>query len=91
MMEKVATTKMSSKGQVVIPEEVRDRLHLSAGTQFIVLGEGDAIVLKTIAPPEMDEFKGMLKKVRTQARKAGMKQTDIEDTIKSVRKEGKKR
>ncbi|NIR47056.1 AbrB/MazE/SpoVT family DNA-binding domain-containing protein [candidate division KSB1 bacterium] len=29
---------MSSKGQVVIPEEIRKRLGLKAGSQFIVVG-----------------------------------------------------
>ena len=85
-MGKIATTKMSSKGQVVIPEEIRIRLHLSSGTQFIVLGEGDAVVLKAISPPEIDEFRGILKKVRTEARKAGMKYSDIDETIKAERK-----
>ena len=40
-MSSVSTTKMSSKGQVVIPEEVRKALNLQTGTQFVVLGEGD--------------------------------------------------
>jgi AbrB family looped-hinge helix DNA binding protein len=35
MMTQLATTEMSSKGQVAIPEEVRKRLGLQAGAQFI--------------------------------------------------------
>ncbi len=37
-MESLATTKLSSKGQVVIPEEIRLRLGLKEGTQFVVVG-----------------------------------------------------
>jgi len=38
-MPGLATTRMSSKGQVVIPEEIRKRLRLKAGCQFVG-GEG---------------------------------------------------
>lgn len=47
----VATTKLSSKGQVVIPESIRKQLHLKEGDQFVVVGEGDAVIFKTISPP----------------------------------------
>jgi len=50
-MKANATTKMSSKGQVVIPEEVRDALGLKAGSKFVVVGEGDVVILKVITPP----------------------------------------
>jgi len=36
------TTKLTSKGQVVIPKPIRDRLHLLAGTEFKVTNEEDA-------------------------------------------------
>ena len=55
-MTKLATTRMSSKGQVVIPEDIRKRLKLEAGSQFIVVAGKDAVILKTISPPSMDEF-----------------------------------
>lgn len=51
-----ATTKMSSKGQVVIPEEICTRLGLKAGSQFIVVGDKDTLILKAITPPSIDEF-----------------------------------
>ena len=55
------TTKMSSKGQVVIPEDVRKRLQLAAGRQFIVLGEDDVVILKRVRPPSMGEFDRLVK------------------------------
>ena len=85
-MSTVATTKMSSKGQVVIPEAIREELKLEPGVQFVVLGQRDAIILKTISKPSPTEFKAMLKTARQQARKAGLKKSDIEAAIRNVRK-----
>jgi AbrB family looped-hinge helix DNA binding protein len=59
-MKRVATTKMSVKGQVVIPEEIRKRVGLNAGDRFVVVGEGDAVVLKRLRSPTMSEFQPLL-------------------------------
>ncbi len=67
MSTRVATTKLSSKGQVVIPEEVRTRLGLEAGDQFVVVGEGDVVVLKSIEKPAMSRFRGIVSKAKRQA------------------------
>ena len=45
----------------------------------------DAIILKTISPPSMDEFDELIKNAPRQARKAGMKQSDIKDAVTKVR------
>ena len=50
-MANVSTTKMSSKGQVVIPENIRKNLNLKTGAQFIVVGDKDVVILKSITPP----------------------------------------
>ncbi|MBU1704531.1 MAG: AbrB/MazE/SpoVT family DNA-binding domain-containing protein, partial [Nanoarchaeota archaeon] len=52
----IAITRMSSKGQVVIPENIRRNLNLKAGAQFIVVGDKDVVILKSISPPSIDEF-----------------------------------
>lgn len=85
-MSLLATTRMSSKGQVVIPEEIRNRLQLSAGSQFVVLGEGDAIIFKTLTAPSMKDFDGLIQQARKQAKKAGIKPADIFKAIATVRK-----
>jgi AbrB family looped-hinge helix DNA binding protein len=55
-MVTIATTRMSSKGQVVIPEEIREKLGLEVGTQFAVLGARGMVVLRPLTPPSLDEF-----------------------------------
>lgn len=84
-MADLATTKMSSKGQVVIPEDIRKRLGLKAGAQFVVVGEKDVVILKAISPPSMNEFDNLITQARERAQKAGMKKSDIRTAIKKVR------
>jgi AbrB family looped-hinge helix DNA binding protein len=76
---------MSSKGQVVIPEEIRTALGLGAGSQFIVVGQDDVIVLKAIKPPAMSDFDHIVGRAHELARTAGMTATDVRAAIKVVR------
>lgn len=85
-MTPYATTKLSSKGQVVIPEDIRESLHLKEGDQFVVIGQGDAVIFKAITPPSMDEFRGLLSEAASQAKKAGMKPSDVKVAIRKVRR-----
>jgi AbrB family looped-hinge helix DNA binding protein len=87
-MNSFSTTRMSSKGQVVIPEDVRKRLGLETGAQFLVVGEKDVVILKTIAMPSMNEFDGIISRARQQARSSGMKTADIATAIAKVRGRG---
>lgn len=84
-MDTAATTKLSSKGQVVIPEEIRNRLGLRPGAQFIVLGEGDVVILKAIQTPDMAEFDEIVGRARKAARRAGLKKDDVREAIRAVR------
>jgi AbrB family looped-hinge helix DNA binding protein len=84
-METLATTRMSSKGQIVIPEPIRKRLNLKAGTQFVVLGENDVVILKAITAPSMDNFDALIQQARQQARLAGLKRSDIARAVSKAR------
>ena len=87
-MNAYSTTKMSSKGQVVIPEDIREELGLKEGTQFIVVGDKDVVIFKTITPPSIDEFDELLTKATTEAKKAKLTRSKVEKAIKKVRKNG---
>jgi AbrB family looped-hinge helix DNA binding protein len=88
-MTNVSTTKMSSKGQIVIPENIRKQLNLRAGAQFIVVGEKDVVILKNIAPPSLDEFDNLIAEAGKKAKLAGIKKSDIGNAI--VKARGKKK
>jgi bifunctional DNA-binding transcriptional regulator/antitoxin component of YhaV-PrlF toxin-antitoxin module len=85
MAVNLATTRMSSKGQVVIPEALRHELGLATGAQFLVLGHGDTVMLKVIHAPSEDEFNAALKRVRQKAKAVGRKRSDIAKVIADVR------
>ena len=84
-MVKPSTTKLSTRGQVVIPEEIRNRLGLQPGAQFVVIGEGDVVVLKTLQPPKLEDLKPLLDKVQKAAEAAGVTPEDVERVIAEVR------
>ena len=84
-MPNVATTKMSSKGQVVIPEDIRKQLRLKAGSQFVVVARDDVVILKALAPPAREEFDRLITTARKQAKQAKMKRSDINCAIARVR------
>lgn len=86
-----STTKMTSKGQVVIPEETRKRLGMKPGTQFMVVEGKDSLIFKVIQPPSLQDFDKLLAETRRQAKKAGLKKSDITKAIKRVRAEKKKK
>ena len=84
-MSDLATTKMSSRGQVVIPEDIRRRLNLKRGCQFVVLGEDDVVIHKAISPPAMEEFDALIANARRQARASGLRRSDIAAAIARAR------
>jgi AbrB family looped-hinge helix DNA binding protein len=84
-MPEAATTKLSSKGQVVIPEEIRDRLGLKPGAQFVVLGDRDVVILKVIQAPDMAQFDEIVGRARKAAKRAGLKKKDVANAVTRVR------
>ncbi len=84
-MLNVATTRMSSKGQVVIPEDIRKQLKLKAGSQFVVLGKDDVVILKAISPPAMEEFNSLIAAARKGAKQARMKGSDVTGALGRIR------
>ncbi len=81
----IETTKMSSKGQIVIPEEIRNRLGLKSGDKFLVMGDKDVVILKTLSNPSINEFEDLIREARKQAKAAGLKKADVVNAIAKSR------
>jgi len=86
MQTLLETTRLSSKGQVVLPLEIRRKLHLSSGAKFAVVGEGDTVILKKIATLPAREIRRLLQRGRQYARQVGLKPSDIKQAIQRVRR-----
>ncbi|MDT8380461.1 MAG: AbrB/MazE/SpoVT family DNA-binding domain-containing protein [Desulfotignum sp.] len=84
-MADISTTKMSSKGQVVIPENIRKKMNLKPGAQFVVVGDKDVVILKNISPPSLEDFDALISKAREDGKKAGLKKEDVAEAIKKAR------
>lgn len=79
-------TSVSSKGQVVLPKAIRDEMDLDTGSKLVVFTDGKNILLKPISVPDLSEYESLMKESKEWAEKVGMKQSDIDDAVKSVRK-----
>jgi AbrB family looped-hinge helix DNA binding protein len=44
----VDVSKVGERGQIVIPQEIRERLKIEAGERFLVISENDDIVFRPI-------------------------------------------
>ena len=84
------TIKMSSRGQIVIPQDIREELKASEGTIFSVVSAKDAIILKKILTPSKEE---LIKEIgaialegRKRAEKLGIKESNVPELIQRARK-----
>jgi AbrB family looped-hinge helix DNA binding protein len=76
---------MSSRGQVVIPLDIREQLGLKEGEKFFVVGEDDTILLKKMTLPSFKNFDKLVKKTQAFAKDKGLKQADVDNAIKRTR------
>ena len=78
-------TAVSSKGQIVLPKQIRDRLNIVPGMKMFVLSDNENIILKPIQEPDISEFQDLMDAAASWADEVGMNENDIQDAIKSVR------
>lgn len=90
----VEMIRMSSKGQIVIPRDIREEICASEGTMFAIVSGRDSIVLKKVATPSKEELICELKEIaregRKRAEKLGIKESDVPDLVHKLRNSKKK-
>lgn len=72
-MAKSAT--ISSKGQITLPKELREKYHLKEGERALILDTGEGILVKHVSP----RLRGMLK--------GKIDSAGFEEDLRSLRKE----
>ena len=85
----VETIKMSSKGQIVIPADMREELHAGEGTVFAVVASRDTLILKKIKKPSkekiIEELEAIAKEGKRRLEKKGLKEGDIPALVQKSR------
>ena len=86
--------KLSSKGQIVIPPDIRAEMRASEGTMFAVVSGKDSIVLKKVAMASKEDLISELQKIAKEgakrAKKLGIKEANVPDLVHKLRNSKKK-
>ncbi len=81
-MVEASTTKVSSKGQVVIPANVRKAASLKKGEKLLAIAIDDTVVLKKIVDKSFQET---LKPIWEKVRQMGITEEDVDALIEEAR------
>ncbi len=84
-MSEVELTRLSSKGQIVVPKGLRDLMGLEDGEVFAIYGEDDTVVLKRLELPSEKEFQRLLDWGEDFAENKGITKKDVKKAIKEYR------
>ena len=87
-MSEVVFTKMSSKGQIVIPKKLREMFGYNKGEIFALRGNENTLILKKVAVPSSNELERLFKWGEEYAKSKGIKKEDVLRTIQELRNEG---
>lgn len=86
MEKEFEVTKMSSRGQVVIPQDLRDKMRLQEGSKFAVVGMDDTIILKKLGPPKWEDFDRVLGRMRKFGKEKGVTENDVDKAVRETRR-----
>ncbi len=81
-MVEASTTKISSKGEIVIPANVRKAANLKKGEKILAIAIDDTVVLKKIVDKSFEET---LKPVWRRVRQMGLSEEDVDALIEEAR------
>lgn len=64
-------TRVSAKGQIVIPKDVRDRLNLIPGDQLDVIERPDGVLLRRVSSKSGESFEEITARIRARVKYRG--------------------
>ncbi len=88
-MTQIQVTSVSSKGQVVIPNDIRETLGISTGMKMIVFTDGNNLLLRPIQTPQFATFQKLIKESKQLITGSGLKKSKVQKLIKQVRDENR--
>ncbi len=91
-MEKADIVRMSSKGQVVIPQSLRQKLGIGAKSQLVVYQYADALIMKKLNVKDVEKrLEALYRRIDARNAKYGeLTEGDIQQEIEKYRQEKRK-
>lgn len=77
---------VSSKGQIVLPVNMRKTLSIDTGDKLVAYVSGDVIMMKVLKFPTVEEFEASMDEAKEWASSVGYQEEEVDDIIKNVRK-----
>lgn len=77
---------MSRRGQIRIPQQLRDKMNLGEGARFAIVGVEDTIILKKLEPPKWEEFDRAISSLRAYGEKKGIGERRVGKAVRDLRK-----
>lgn len=81
----IELVKMSTKGQLVVPQDVRQMANLLPGERFMAFPVEEGVLFKKVNLPKVN-FEMLVKEVEAGFKKNNVSPTDVKEAIKWARK-----
>jgi bifunctional DNA-binding transcriptional regulator/antitoxin component of YhaV-PrlF toxin-antitoxin module len=87
MSSDIELVKMSDKGQLVVPQDIRESQSLTPGERFVAFPVQDGVLFKKVEIPKVKlDFESLAKEIEAQFKKNKVKQKDLAEAVKWARK-----
>lgn len=80
-------SKVTAKGQVTIPVEIRRDLGLEEGEYVVWETTGNRVVMERAAVPPTEDFDALAERIAERFSEKGVTREDVEDAIRWAREE----
>lgn len=79
--------KMSPKGQLVVPREIRAKENFKPSDRFVAFGVKGGVLFKRVSIPDVKiEFESLSREIAKQLKEREVKEKDVEEAIKWARR-----
>jgi bifunctional DNA-binding transcriptional regulator/antitoxin component of YhaV-PrlF toxin-antitoxin module len=85
-MTKTELVKMSPKGQLVVPQDIRETAHFQPGDRFISMPVKGGVLFKKVKINIQAEFKSLSKEIEAQFKKRSVSPKDVDEAVQWARK-----
>ena len=82
MAETIEIGTVSARGQIAIPTEIREKMHLKEGEKILFLLEGDSLLLKKVGSISWEQITKPLREAKKK-----IKESEVPELIQKLRKE----